>query len=110
MTPPISYENVYLDAGGRQRAPRPTRPSARHGPADIAGGQAELDREARQSRGDAAHHQPGITHLERLRIAAFSSHSTRTPSLVAHGRVGAPRNMSNFSLRIRGLPRFVTNS
>ena len=81
MSPPISYENVYLDAGGRQRAPRPTRPSARHGPADIAGGQVELNQEARQSRRaqavpmgqhveldrearqprDTAHHQPGIT-------------------------------------------------
>ena len=37
--------------GERPRELRPTRPSARHDPAHIAGGQVQLDRQARQSRG-----------------------------------------------------------
>ena len=51
VSPSTSSENVYLDAGERRRALRPTRPSARRGPADVASGQVKLDQEARQSRG-----------------------------------------------------------
>ena len=87
MSPPISYENVYLDAGGRQRAPRPTRPSARHGPADIAGGQAELDRESTAEPRDTTHHQPGITldcraGRDRARPAALLPYSQAVSSIM----------------------------
>ena len=47
-------EDEVVQAGGRldrRRAPRPTRPSTRHGPANVDSGQVKLDREARQSRG-----------------------------------------------------------
>ena len=59
---------------------RATRPSGRHRQTGRARPASTAEPQ------DTTHHQPRITHLGRPRIAALNSHSTRTPSLVAHGR------------------------